>query len=621
MYIGPWQEYNLSKARASNRQHQQSLRNDIENAILSSLDPQTAQIALAAVNPYFNQNQNNVNKNGPSGNIIMNNIDNYSSHAQINGRIVRRKVNNKSSLPPLSHQSPLSSSSYQSASAKSPVLSSNPVSARDRSINSASPITTVRSTQSEPMPKRPSITIASNNTATTTSTTTKSSSISLSSNYNKISSMNNEIDGTKSIRSNTKSTNNKNNDNNNSNKSNNNNKGSTIGKVSGNNNKYINIDDGDDDDDDGNSNDKQNGNSQPPYNARAVVNLLRLERNNNAKNKIAMLTGWKVSDSSSSSRSNNNNNNSVGASSNVSSNDTKKRKIMIPPTSGVINKTDHVNMMKQLYLRGQGSDADYSNNVNYTNDNNDTQHSSTIIESSSATTNTTSTDKAISRLPSLTNHNMNNSGSSGVAYMSKDVMMIPQHHTSTISTSISTSFSHPVVEVKDFDLTDSDLGLVSKYFQTTTSAIPYNYNSRNGSITTPMMAMMIDNYSAGSNYILGIAESTSTSSYNGNINSNKANNYNNYDYNNSNSTSRGKHTTAYTFNDDDNEEYFDLENASQQQQQQRQQHLEGIKGLTEASVLSSTTTQQMMIMHNNEAIVDSFEGLLNWSNELELDIG
>jgi hypothetical protein len=37
---------------------------DIENAILSSLDPQTAQIALAAVNPYFNQTQNNINKNG-----------------------------------------------------------------------------------------------------------------------------------------------------------------------------------------------------------------------------------------------------------------------------------------------------------------------------------------------------------------------------------------------------------------------------------------------------------------------------------------------------------------------------------------------------------------------------
>lgn len=79
MYIGPWQEYNLSKTRRSNNSHAnnaannttlrhlaaslqqtipaEQLKHGLEDALLHTLDPATAQAALQVMENYFQQQQ------------------------------------------------------------------------------------------------------------------------------------------------------------------------------------------------------------------------------------------------------------------------------------------------------------------------------------------------------------------------------------------------------------------------------------------------------------------------------------------------------------------------------------------------------------------------------------
>jgi hypothetical protein len=59
MYIGPWQEYNLSKARsrAPNNAPNSGMKRGLEEAIAKSLDPAAAQAALAAVETFFSTQQ------------------------------------------------------------------------------------------------------------------------------------------------------------------------------------------------------------------------------------------------------------------------------------------------------------------------------------------------------------------------------------------------------------------------------------------------------------------------------------------------------------------------------------------------------------------------------------
>lgn len=59
MYIGPWQEYTLSKANNRAPVINQSLKSEIEKAIIDSLDYESAKIALTAINPYFDLSSNN----------------------------------------------------------------------------------------------------------------------------------------------------------------------------------------------------------------------------------------------------------------------------------------------------------------------------------------------------------------------------------------------------------------------------------------------------------------------------------------------------------------------------------------------------------------------------------
>jgi hypothetical protein len=57
MYIGPWQEFRLSKAKQSQGKTQDELRKEIENVLLKTLDPDAAETALKAMDGYFHQHQ------------------------------------------------------------------------------------------------------------------------------------------------------------------------------------------------------------------------------------------------------------------------------------------------------------------------------------------------------------------------------------------------------------------------------------------------------------------------------------------------------------------------------------------------------------------------------------
>lgn len=53
MYIGPWQEYALQKKKLTQRTEKDALREELERAILGSLDPEAASRALEAMHPLF----------------------------------------------------------------------------------------------------------------------------------------------------------------------------------------------------------------------------------------------------------------------------------------------------------------------------------------------------------------------------------------------------------------------------------------------------------------------------------------------------------------------------------------------------------------------------------------
>jgi len=126
MYIGPWQEYNLSK-RTPKSGVDSSLKPDIEKALMSSLDPEAARIALAAMKPYFDAPRPTRPK------------ENQMQH-QMNGRSFHRRHTNK--LPPVhaSQHSNLVMSARSSGEGDHQRLTDN----------GASPLS-VRSVQSEPI--------------------------------------------------------------------------------------------------------------------------------------------------------------------------------------------------------------------------------------------------------------------------------------------------------------------------------------------------------------------------------------------------------------------------------------------------------------------------------------
>lgn len=89
MYIGPWQEYNLSKTSNRNPVINQTLKDEIEKAIIESLDVESANIALTAINPYFESIP--TGKKPPKPKIIFPPLD-QSPYSNKQGRQLRSNL-------------------------------------------------------------------------------------------------------------------------------------------------------------------------------------------------------------------------------------------------------------------------------------------------------------------------------------------------------------------------------------------------------------------------------------------------------------------------------------------------------------------------------------------------
>lgn len=175
---------------------------------------------------------------------------------------------------------------------------------------------------------------------------------------------------------------------------------------------------------------------QPAYNSPAMLNLLRLERerNNNARNEIAKLTGWKTTSS-----------NVI----NSSKTDTSEKPLKMQKDSDHGEKLGHVNQMKQLYMSGGEEEKGKP------------FHLPAIAATSSSKT-------SISQLTP-----------SNLAQHNKSITM---SHTTEISQSASLQphlegaveehedISSRTPRVGDIDLDDAAFSLVSKYFQTANSS-------------------------------------------------------------------------------------------------------------------------------------------------------
>lgn len=132
MYIGPWQEYNLSKGgQAPPTQPPQQLKRGLEEAIARSLDPATAQVAIEAVETFFTAQggQSNVQPRRPQRPAGQNN---------------RRQQRRKHHLPKLSQQSLLEM--------ERSINSARELNYSDSVSSFGTPLS-VRSSQSEPMPQ------------------------------------------------------------------------------------------------------------------------------------------------------------------------------------------------------------------------------------------------------------------------------------------------------------------------------------------------------------------------------------------------------------------------------------------------------------------------------------
>lgn len=354
MYIGPWQEYNLSKTR-SNRVNEH-LRPGIEQALLNKLDPEAAKIALEAMIPYFEK---------PSAPIIAR--SNQMSHSHGGRKRVVRVL-------PALHSS---------------VNSSVAISARERSLHSSSPLS-VRSTQSEPIKYSKSPSSRSPMTPILLTPNGKGGS-SYTSQHEPISN-NRELPPLHHAPRHT----------------------------------------------------------QPTYNAPAMVNLLRLERNSKARSEIAKLTGWKIEQSLAA---------AVPSGSADSAGMEKKRKIM--KEGGCSDeKIEQVNMMKQLYLSGgqQGATAQYSNSSS--NNNSAVLHLPPLKEAASCASKLTSSN--------LAQHNHSTSYNAthalGSAYNNETTPSVPALKDDA---DLKVDLSTP--RIGDIDLTDEAFSLVSKYFQASKS--------------------------------------------------------------------------------------------------------------------------------------------------------
>lgn len=160
MYIGPWQEYNLFKSRpaVATKKNQDALREDIEKAILSSLDPESAQKALEAMHPLLDRlpnnsslnrnlnsslNLNNQNRENltirtsqtNSNNILPLRLPYISKHANSNNSNMSLSDRRQPSSKPVSAKSTRSEPIHQSNYMNPPKPSASSTSSHSSSIN------------------------------------------------------------------------------------------------------------------------------------------------------------------------------------------------------------------------------------------------------------------------------------------------------------------------------------------------------------------------------------------------------------------------------------------------------------------------------------------------------
>lgn len=314
MYIGPWQEYNLSKKAASNNRVNAQLRPSIEQALLSTLDPEAAKKAIEAMTPYFE-------KQASTG------MPTHNSLIPAHGRPRDQR---------------------QRAARAYPTLDSgrnrSMVAAGERLLHTSSPLS-VRSTQSEPIRYSSAMSSASIQQPATPKLAEAPAVSHYGAYATNIPVLNAAAPHT-----------------------------------------------------------------QPAYNASAMLNLLRLERNTQARSQIAKLTGWKVDSAA------------------LSDNGTTERK----SKAASEQRLEQVNMMKQMYLSG-GPNATAgtptSNTMKLTSDN-------------------------LARLNQETTHSNKVSGNNLSTYQGDKpaAMVMPE-----------VSLKTP--RINDMDLTDEAFNLISKYFQ------------------------------------------------------------------------------------------------------------------------------------------------------------
>ena len=337
MYIGPWQEYNLSRSRASHVD--EKLRPSIEQALLSTLDPETAQKAMEAMIPYFNK---------PSAPAQA-----RSGHHQTTRTTRKRTIHTLPHIP--------------SALSPSPTV----ISARERNLHASSPLS-VRSSQSEPIrySNGPHRVVDTQKRPKTPEFTD-----SLYSHYDAT------LPSIKQVPSHT----------------------------------------------------------QPAYNSPAMLNLLRLERNSNnqARNQIAKLTGWKAKETEGSNSDKNSSTEPIKAS----------------KESANEAKVEQVNKMKQLYMSGG---VDNSGEVKKL-------HFPPIHGASSNSTTTVSK----LTLTNLAQHNSGNYTHNNTSATTNKVTTAAPDVLNSVTEQDETVMQTP--RVGDVDLDDAAFNLVSKYFQSGTN--------------------------------------------------------------------------------------------------------------------------------------------------------
>eukprot|EP01032_Pedospumella_encystans_P017593 gene17593-20039_t len=339
MYIGPWQEYNLSRSRASHVDER--LRPGIEQALLSTLDPETAQKAMEAMIPYFNK---------PSA----------PAQARSGGHHQTARATRKRTIHTLPH--------IPSALSPSPTV----ISARERNLHASSPLS-VRSSQSEPIrySNGPNRVVEGTQKRPKTPEFTDS----LYSHYD-----------------------------------------TTLPSIK-----------------------QVPPHTQPAYNSPAMLTLLRLERNSNnqARNQIAKLTGWKAKESE-------------GSNSDKYS---SSEPIKASKESANEAKVEQVNKMKQLYMSGG---VDNSGEVKKL-------HFPPIHGASS--NNPTTVSKLT--LTNLAQHNSGNYTHNTASATTNKVTTAAREATNSVVEHDETVMQTP--RVGDVDLDDAAFNLVSKYFQSGTN--------------------------------------------------------------------------------------------------------------------------------------------------------